>query len=310
MKVRALVGSFMLAAMSIGVVGARGQQPAAPLPAPEPANQLTPSETALYEFAPTLIDWTPQQIRDFPALHKLRPAGSQDQLPRILDRAGQTGTVAFQDFPQISCDEAVISEIGSPPKTKHQKFRYIVLPRPVGDVRVFEEYRTDPAGNPPEKLSLANLFMITSGFASTWLFFSPDERQDSHFRYFGIQTNRNRECYVVGFAQDPERAQNVGEFQIGEKSVTVLVQGLAWIDSQTFRILRVMTWLLAPRQDIDLSSQISTVDFYAVQPSGSERVLWLPRDVNVWVLYHGTAVRNTHQYSNFKLFRVESTIKP
>jgi hypothetical protein len=152
--------------------------------------------------------------------------------------------------------------------------------------------------------------MITSGFASTWLFFSPDERQDSHFRYFGIQTNRNRECYVVGFAQDPERAQNVGEFQIGEKSVTVLVQGLAWIDSQTFRILRVMTWLLAPRQDIDLSSQISTVDFYAVQPSGSERVLWLPRDVNVWVLYHGTAVRNTHQYSNFKLFRVESTIKP
>jgi hypothetical protein len=85
---------------------------------------------------------------------------------------------------------------------------------------------------------------------------------------------------------------------------------LAWIDSETFQILRVTTWLLAPRPDIGLSSEISMVDFYAVQPSGSGRVLWLPRNVKVWVLYRGVVVRNTHQYSNFKLFRVESTIKP
>jgi len=39
-------------------------------------------------------------------------------------------------------------------------------------------------------------------------------------------------------------------------------------------------------------------------------VLWLPRDVKVWALYRGVTVRNTHQYSNFKLFRVESAIKP
>jgi hypothetical protein len=71
-----------------------------------------------------------------------------------------------------------------------------------------------------------------------------------------------------------------------------------------------MAWLLAPRMDISLNSQISTVDFYPVQPSGSERVLWLPRDVKVWVHYRGIEIRNTHHYSNFKLFRVESTIKP
>jgi hypothetical protein len=300
----------MLAALCIGAVGARAQQSLAPFPAPQAVNNLTPSEIALYEFAPTLIDWTPQQIRDFPSLHKLQSAASQDQLPMILDRAGQTGAAAFQDFPQISCDEAVTSEIGSPPKTKHQNFRYIVLPRPAGDVQVFDEYRTDPAGNPSDKLSLTNLFMITSGFAGTWLYLSPDERHDSRFRYFGTQTMRNRECYVVGFAQDPEKARNVGEFTIGEKSGAVLVQGLAWIDTKTFQILRVMTWLLAAREDLGLSSQISTVDFYAVQPAGSERTLWLPRDVKVWVLYSGTAARNTHQYSNFKLFRVESTIKP
>jgi hypothetical protein len=89
-----------------------------------------------------------------------------------------------------------------------------------------------------------------------------------------------------------------------------LVQGLAWIDSESFQILRIMTWLLAPRKDIGLNSQVSTVDYYPVQPSGSERVLWLPRDVEVRVRFRDIDIRNTHHYSDFKLFRVESTIKP
>jgi len=59
-----------------------------------------------------------------------------------------------------------------------------------------------------------------------------------------------------------------------------------------------------------MNSQTSTVDFYPVQPSGSGRVLWLPRDVTAEVVYLGMEVRNTHRYSNFKLFRVETTIKP
>jgi len=151
---------------------------------------------------------------------------------------------------------------------------------------------------------------ITSGFASILQFFNPDQRYDSHFRYFGTQWIRNRKSYVIGFAQDPERARNVGEVQIGGKDATVYLQGLAWIDSHSFQMLRIMIWLLAPRMDLDLSSMTATIDFYPVQPSGSKRALWLPRDVKVRVLYRGTTVRNTHHYSNFKLFRVESTIKP
>jgi hypothetical protein len=154
---RALVSLFILAVVSIGAVSARLQQPAAPPQAPEPGIKLTPSETVLYEFAPTLIEWTPQQIRDCPSLHKLRPAASQDQLPMILERAGQTGDTVYRDFPQVSCDEVFISETsgGKSRSTKPQKFRYIVIPRPVGDIRAFEEYRTDPEGNPPRSSASA-----------------------------------------------------------------------------------------------------------------------------------------------------------
>jgi hypothetical protein len=311
MKVRALPSAFMLGLMCIGAVTAGLQHPAAPPQLPVPPVHLTRSEIEIYKWAQTLTDWTPRQVQDCPFLHKLRPAVNQHQLPMVLERVGQTATILFRDFPRISCDEEVISERyrGRRYVSKHH-FRYIVIPRPVGDVLSFEEYRTDLEGNPLDASSLSDLIMITANYVSTWLYLSPADQHDSHFRYFGIQPILNRECHVVGFAQDPERVQSVGELRIGEKSAALLVQGLAWFDSQSFQVLRITTWLLAPRDDIDLSSTNSTVDFHPVQPSGSDRVLWLPRDVTVGVFYRGIQIRNTHHYSNFKLFRVESTIKP
>jgi hypothetical protein len=310
----------MLAAVSIGAMSARQQQPAAPPQSAKPPLQLTPSEIEIYKRAQTLIDWSPRQIHDCPFLYKLRPAGSQDQLPMVLERVGQTGTLLFHDFPQIASDEAVFSQTmplhflgtyrGRFRSTRVRKFRYIVLPRQAGDVLAFEEYRTDLKGNPLDALSLRDLTMITSNYTSTWLYLSPADQRTSRFRHFGIQTIRSRKCHVVGFAQEPKRARSVGELDIEGKSVVLLVQGLAWIDSQTFQVLRIKTWLLAPRTDIGLSSATSTVDFYPVQPSGFERVLWLPRDVTVDGGYRGVWFSNTHHYSNFKLFRVNSTIKP
>jgi hypothetical protein len=306
----------MLAVASIGAVRARAQQPTAPPELPEPAVQLTPAEIEIYKSGHTLIDWTPRQIHDCPFLRKLRPARGQDQLPMVLERVGQTGTLLFHDFPQIACDEEVVSQalpdarLGTLGSTKVRKFRYIVIPQPVGDFPGFDEYRTDLKGTPLDSARLSDLFVITSNYVSTCLYLGPADQRASRFRHFGIQPIRERECQVVGFAQEPERVRRVTTFQVQANSVVVLVQGLAWIDSETFQVLRIKTWLLAPRTDIGLNFQISTVDFYRVQPSGYARVLWLPRDVTVVTNFRGIWFNNTHHYSNFKLFRVESTIKP
>ena len=311
-KFRALVSSLMLAVASIGGARARLQEPAAP-PQAEPTVKLTPEEIEIYKRAQTLIDWTPRQIRDSPFLSGLRQARSQDQLPMVLERVGQTLTLLFHDFPQIACDEEVVCEPlsyrGTLGGTMLRKFRYIAIPRPVGDFPGFDEYRTDLKGNPLDAARLSDLFVITSKYTSTCLYLSPADQHVSHFRLFGIQPIRERECHVVGFAQEPERVRRVTTFRVQDMSVALLVQGLAWIDSETFQVLRIKTWLLAPRTDIGLDFHISTVDFYPVQPSGSERVLWLPRDVTVLTDFRGFWFRNTHHYSNFKLFRVSSTIK-
>ena len=302
----------MTMVVAIGAASARFLPPAPPPQLPEPQLRLKPSEMKIYKGAETLIDWTPTQIHNSPFLHKLKPPGNGDQLALLLDRVGKTVTLLLHDFPQIACDEDIFSEASTamPSIANIHHFHYIVIPKPGGDAPAFDEYRTDLEGNPLDASVLREFSMITSNFASSWLYLSPDDQRRSRFRYFGTQAIRNRDCHIVGFAQDPERARSGGGFIIDGRSVVVLLQGLAWIDSETFQVLRITTWLLAPRTDIGLTSQDSTVDFYPVQPKGYDGVLWLPRDVKVRIVYQGYSVRNTHQYSNFKLFRVKSTIKP
>jgi hypothetical protein len=245
-------------------------------------------------------------------LHKLQPAVSQDRLPKILEGTGQIETTLIRDFPQIACLEEVTSEsIHLRIEDKyHRKFQYIVIAHPDDIVPTFEEYRTDLNGSPLDQSRLRHLPMMTYNFVSSGLFFSPADQRENRFRYFGVQKIRDRECQVVGFAQNPERVHRVNIFQTQGRSGALLVQGLAWIDSQTFQILSVAMWLLAPRPDLGIAGEMSTVDFYPATLSESDKVLWLPRDVTVVVSSGGVFARNTHHYSNFKLFRVESSIKP
>jgi len=191
-------------------------------------------------------------------------------------------------------------------------FRFIIIPKPVGGLPLFEEYRTNRAGKPIEVTSGAGLTTFTSNFAGSWIYFSPSDQPHNRFRYFGTQPVQKRACYVVGFAQDPKVTRTYAAFQLVDPpaAAVLLVQGLAWIDKQSFQILRMETWLLAPRSDIQLESADTVVNFFSVQPGDVDRTVWVPHDVTVTTLYQGRKAQNTHRYSNFQIFRVESTLKP
>jgi len=207
----------------MGALGARLQQFAASPQLLKPPLPLTPSEIEIYKGAQSLIDWTPRQIHDCPFLRQVRPTGSQGQLPKVLERVGQTVTLLYQDFPRIACDEDIFSKAYHR-KSVHHKFRYIVMLRPVDGVPGFEEYRTDLKGNPLDASSLSGLSVMFSNYTSNCLYFSPADLRDNRFRHFGMQRIRQRECHVVGFAQEPERVRRVGTFLYQGKTAAMLFQ--------------------------------------------------------------------------------------
>src|ERR1051325_11962338 len=101
-------------------------QPHGSITSAEALLELTRSEIELYQKAPTVVDSTPQQIKNSPILHELQLAADQGQLAEILKRARETGELTFQDLPRIACTEAVTSQMGSGKNAlvAHQRFRY------------------------------------------------------------------------------------------------------------------------------------------------------------------------------------------
>ena len=285
----------------------------------EPQVHVSQEELETYRHTRTLMDWTAREVKDAPTLYKLRRA-REEQLPVILKRVGERAAEMIAEFRNTACDERVYSEweLGSPivtwremgPNEVAHHFLYIIIPGSAGDPLMFKEYRTNPKGKPIDLRSLADLRLITTNFTGSWAYFNPSNQPESRFRYFGEESIGRQPCYVVGFAQRPDVARNFTTFEVGDHSALILVQGLAWIDEKSFHILRLETWLLAPRSDVGLESENTTVNYSPILPAGMKNVLWLPREVTVQVHYHDVFIRNTHRYSGFKLFQSHAVIAP
>jgi hypothetical protein len=305
-----LVFAFSL---RVGDGGPASRQATEPL-SPALPSTLSPTELGLYRHARTLMDWTPKEIKDCPLLGKLRSAENGDDLPSIMKHVGERAAATISDFRNVACDERVYSEwnVGSPiatwremgPNEVAHHFLYLILSHQSGDPRMFTEYRTDPKGKPVDLANLSDLPLITANFAGSWAYFNSSNQSESDFRYFGKESIQKHMCYVVGFAQKPDRARNITTFEFGKQSAVTLVQGIAWIDDTAFQIVKIETWLLAPRHDIGLESENTTVDYSPVRLAGLRDTLWLPSEVVVLVHFHNVFLRNTHRYSRFKLFEV------
>jgi hypothetical protein len=178
------------------------------------------------------------------------------------------------------------------------------------------EYRTDMKGRPLDYQHLANAPMLTYGFATAPLeHFNPPNLTASRFRYFGRQTVDGMETDVVGFAEIPGAYGGPTEFGFKNREVALFVQGLAWIDTTTHEILRIRTWLLAPRPDVGLEAQTTQVEYGAVRLPEISTTFRLPTTVIVTtvmvdVFLHKHQFHNVHRYSDYKLFRVEGRISP
>jgi tetratricopeptide (TPR) repeat protein len=249
-----------------------------------------------------------------PDLAELEPATDQGQLDSILSAVGKTVAEFFQNFPNTSSLEQIHQEkLGRDHEalaTLDQKFQYLCFTPGAAWGPGFDEYRVDLSGARASPQGLQQGFMLTSGFASASLFFHPAYQSQASFRYLGRQKANGRDTYVIAFAQQPAKARLSGGFKSGEIEMTILSQGLAWVDSESYEITRLRTDLLMPLPEINLERQTTEITFGKVHFKGIGKEFSVPRQVTVTVDWNGKHLRNEHRYSEFKLFHVEATDKP
>lgn len=243
-------------------------------------------------------------------LKGLEPAKSQDDLQHILTAVGQNVSALFRGFQDSTSLETVRREQlrhdGKVSGKVDEKFRYLFMMSDGPGAPSFTEYRQNinPGKQPQDGLKG---YMLTSGFTSAALIFHPAYQSGSHFRYLGRQMVDGHETYVVAFAQIPTKAKLVGSFISDGNSVPTLEQGLAWIDTQNYRIVRLRTDLLQPIAGLQLRELTTRIDYQEVHFKQLGQGLWLPKDVTVTVDWRGKMLRNLHRYSDFKLFNVQAS---
>jgi len=269
-----------------------------------------PRELAYPANADSVVTWPlPRLLKAVPNLKGLEPAESQEGLPGILQKVGANVKAFFEDFPNTASVERISMEgLGGPGGTvwgtHTEKFQYLALARPSRSGVGLDEYRTNAKGRVVQPGGSEGGYFVTKAFVSVPLHFYPDYQAESTFRYLGRQFISKRQTYVVAFAQRPGTAHVVGRITFGQTSILVLFQGIAWIDSTSYQIMRMRTDLLASKEDIGPKRQTTEIEFQEVHFKESPQALWLPRQVAVNVDWKGHVYRNRHRYSNFKVFSV------
>jgi VWFA-related protein len=190
---------------------------------------------------------------------------------------------------------------------RSEKFEYLARPRQDRAGLTIDEYRTDEKGKQIQSRD-AREFFVTSGFASMALHFHPVYQPQSMYRYLGRQVIAGHEALVIVFAQCPGAALLLGRIALGQKEAALLYQGVAWIDSANYQIVRIRADLLAPRPDLLLERQTTAVDFRAQRFESTGATLWLPDRAAVTTVWRGSTFQNLHRYSHYRLFNVQAKL--
>ena len=254
------------------------------------------------------VDMTPAELANaVPELKHLQPVESQDMLPQILERAGAAVAAFFDNFSNTACTEQVTSNVDTPLKVNalhyYSKYNYVALAKAGATKGRLQEYRTDAKGEPVQPD--ARTGVVTLGFVALSVHFHPDYQADSRFRYLGRETMDKQDTYVVAFAQRPQVARQTTSVQFLGRSGTIFLQGVAWIDPVSFRIVRLRTDLQQPESKVGLLKETTQVLFSEVSFTQSDKTLWLPREVTVTGQLETYLFRNQHRYTDYRLFNVE-----
>jgi hypothetical protein len=248
-----------------------------------------------------------------PELQHIDPAGEQVKLDPLLTAVGRNIADVFEKLPNTVSLEKIhqekLNRKGQSAGSLNQQFRYLCLipSGPWGPQT--DEYRADSTGHVAYPQGLLENFMLTAGFVAAPLIFHPTYQPGSEFRLLGRQKAKGRDAYVVVFAQEPKKSRMCGSFRVGSISRETFYQGVAWIDTATYQILRLRTELLTPLPVVKLQTEITDIEFNEVHFSRIPEGFWLPAQVTVTIEWEGQHLRNRHAYSDFVVFNVESMQK-
>jgi hypothetical protein len=237
----------------------------------------------------------------------LPASGATNPLPEVLDRASSNASAFLDTISEVNCTEHLTQErIADNGKTieKHESiFDYLVLMSNSGGELGLVESRVaaDSNKDPHEKAPL----LVSNGFSMLILVFHPYYSGSFQFSLAKEETDSGGALTEVKFQHIPG-TRSPAALTVRGREYPLEISGTAWIDSSSGVIEKISAQIGTEMEDVGLRTMHTEIEYAPVSFQIVSGTYWLPAHATVDVESRHQHWRNTHVFSAYKHFAVNT----
>jgi hypothetical protein len=232
---------------------------------------------------------------------------ADDPLRELLRRTSDQVSAYLDRISEVSCSERVLQEkLGDSGKTVEKEesaFNYLILLSSAnGDVNLVESRLAE---DDKAIKKLQHPLLVSNGFATLFLVFHPYYAAGFNFTDGGEETVNGRTLAKIHFQHIPG-TRTPAALAVGGREFPLDLTGLAWIDIETGIITRIAAGIDTGMEDVGLRTLRSDVQYSPITFHNPPDTYWLPSEVTIEVETKHQHWRNTHRFSDYKKFSVNT----
>jgi tetratricopeptide (TPR) repeat protein len=251
------------------------------------------------------LHWMPASIDD--ATAPTEP-GVSCSLPDVIDKASARVTELPALVDRYAATEVLrdeeVNNSGYAERVDNLSFNYLASIREIkskfGNFLDVQEYRNGSTGNDmfPDK-------MASTGLPSVVLIFHPWIISDFDMNCEGLSRAGTGFAWQIRFSQRKDRESRIRQYRMGGHVYPVALKGRAWIDADTFEIVRLETDLREPRPDLRLAAEHLVLEYAPVHFKSRKETLYLPSSADYYAVFRGHRLHRQHAFTDYVLFSID-----
>lgn len=231
-----------------------------------------------------------------------------DPLDILVERAGNHVSQFLDVISDVNCRERVLqeklNEKGKTEEKAESTFDYLIMLSTTGGEFNLVESRIAPEdAKQPKKQSKP--LMISNGFSTLFLVFHPYYSPGFQFALAGEETLDGKSFTKVDF-RHIVGMRSPAALAVRGREYPLELSGSAWIDAQSGAIAKITGNVESGMEDVGLLALHSEVRFAPVIFHGTQEAFWLPAQATVEVESRHQHWRNTHEFSDYRRFSVDT----
>lgn len=237
-------------------------------------------------------------------------AQADSNLDQLLDRVGQRASSFLQQFSESKCTEKVLQEKfnkdGKMERNAEATYDYLVILSNSGGELSLNESRLVLREAKADKQKTS--FLVSNGFATLFLVFHPYYTESFKFTALDDGAVNGHRMRKIGF-RHIRGTRSPAALSLRGREYPLELSGTAWIDPDTGSVARLVATIGNSMENVGLKAMESQVDYAPIAFRNLLETYWFPLKATVEVETPGQHWRNTHNFSEYKLFSVNTEEK-